>query len=65
MATDLYIKKTFKGFDPNFEVNIFVIVIIVFKCYPNTNYLLQGSCFICSDLKFEHFISKLESQPLI
>jgi len=27
--------------------------------------LMQCSCFICSDLKFERFISKLESQPLI
>jgi len=25
---------------------------------------MQGSCFICNDLKVEHFTSKLESQPL-
>jgi len=40
---------TIKGCDPNFEVNILVLVIIVFKCYPNTYCLMQRSCFICSD----------------
>jgi len=26
-----------------------VIVIIVFKCYPSTYYLMQCNCFICSN----------------
>ena len=38
-----------------------VIVIIVFKRYPSTYCLMQGSRAI---LKFEHFTSKIESQPL-
>jgi len=37
----------------------------VFNRYPSTNGLMQGTCFICSNLKFEHFTAKLESQPLI
>jgi len=39
-------------------------ICIVLKCYPSTYCLVQGSYFICSNLKFEHFTSKLESQPL-
>jgi len=45
-------------------VKLFVIVIIVLKPYPSTYCLMQGSCFICRNLRFEHFTSKLESQPL-
>jgi len=30
------------------SVNLYVIVIIVFKRYPSTYCLMQGSCFICS-----------------
>ena len=52
-----------KDCDSNFEVNIFffnwhqksymsvkllVIVIIVFKSYPSTYCLMQGSCFVCN-----------------
>jgi len=44
------------------SVKLLIIVIIVFKRYPSTYCLMQGSCFICSD--FKHLISKLESQPL-
>jgi len=47
------------------SVKLLVIVIIVLKRFPSTYCLMQGSCFIYSDLKFEHFTSKLESQPLI
>ena len=39
-------------------------MIIVFNRYPSAYCLIQGSCFICSDFKFEHGTSKLESQPL-
>jgi len=48
----------FKGGDSNFEVIIFpffcllkllVTIITVFKRYPCTYCLMQGSCFICSD----------------
>jgi len=31
------------------SVKLLVIVIIVFKRYPSTYCLMQGSCFICSD----------------
>jgi len=31
------------------SIKLLVIVIIVFKRYPSTNCLMQGSCFICSD----------------
>ena len=45
-----------KGCDSNFEVNIFQILKAatnekVFKHYPCTYCLLQGICFICSNLK--------------
>jgi len=33
------------------SVKLLVIVIIVFKRYPSTYCLIQGSCFICFDLK--------------
>jgi len=32
------------------SVKLLVIVIIVFKHYPSTHCLMQGSCFICSNL---------------
>jgi len=31
------------------SVTLLVIVIIVFKRYPSTYYVMQGNCFICSD----------------
>jgi len=31
------------------SVKLLVIVIIVFKRYPGTGCLMQGSCFICSN----------------
>ena len=33
----------------NMPVKLLVTVIIVFKCYPSTYCLMQGSYFICSD----------------
>jgi len=30
------------------SVKLLIIVIIVFKCYPNTCCWMQGRCFICS-----------------
>ena len=45
------------------SVKLLVIVIIVFKGYPRTYCLMQGSCFICSTcLKFKKKKSKLKSQ---
>jgi len=32
-------------------VKLLVIVIIVFKRYPSTYGLMQGSCFMCSNFK--------------
>ena len=46
------------------SVELLVIIIKELKGYPSTYYKIQGSCCICSDIKFEHFTSKLESQPL-
>ena len=52
------------------SVESLVIAMIVFKRYPSTNCLMQGSCFICINLlkfgilKFEIYTSKLELQPL-
>jgi len=34
----------------NHSVKLLVIVIIDFKSYPSTYCLMQGSCFICSNL---------------
>jgi len=42
------------------SVKLTVIVIIVFKRYPSTYYLMPGSCFICSNFwNFEKNTSKL------
>ena len=43
-----------------------VIGIIVFKRYPSTYCLMQGSCFLCSDFQNFNILPhlKLESQPL-
>jgi len=38
------------------SVKLLVIGIKVCKCYPSTYCLVQGSRFICSDLKFEKYI---------
>ena len=46
------------------SVKLLVIVIIDVKRYPSAYCLMKGSCFICSDLKCEHYTIKLESQPL-
>ena len=49
------------------SVQLFNIVVIVFKHYPSTYRLMQGSCFICSNfhnLK-KIFTSKSESEPLM
>ena len=39
------------------SVKLLVTVIIDFERYPSTYCLKQGRCFICSDLKFDHFTS--------
>jgi len=31
------------------SVKLLIIVFIVSKRYPSTHYLMQGSCFICSN----------------
>jgi len=43
---------------------LLVIVIIVFKHYPSTYCLMQGSCFICSNVLKKYFLKtrKLDSQ---
>ena len=49
----------------NVIVKLLVIVITIFKRYPSTYCLMQGSLFhLWQLLKFECFTSKLESQPL-
>jgi len=45
------------------SVKLLVIAIIEFKRYPSTFCLMQGRCFICSNVKIV-LTSKLESQPL-
>jgi len=40
-------------YEKRMSVELWVIVIIVFKHYPSTYCIMQGSCFICSNvLKF-------------
>ena len=52
-------------YEKSVSVQLLVIAIIDFKRYSSTYCLMQGGCFICSDLKVEHFSTKLESQPLM
>ena len=38
-------------YEKSVSVKLLVIVIVVFKRYPSTYCLMQGSCFICSNIE--------------
>ena len=46
------------------SVKLLIIVIIDVKCHPSTYCLCKVDVSFVATLKFEHFNSKLESQPL-